>query len=205
MSIKKTRSFRASMTIINTNIGSRRRSKYLTLIFKRWISLNNSHRKITRCMRLQICMPQKSITTPPSKTPLQRPITQSHHNFSVQLQFLNPKFLWERRRRRRIGKKREMEQERDFSWGESRGGETAYWKRQTRNNHSLPFTRLSPLITKPVAQYNTKSQIMLYPFRAMSYPSNFDYPLLFLSLPTLNNFNSILFHVFDLNIIFLKK
>lgn len=87
MLIHKTRSLRPAMTIVNTNISSRRRRENLTLILKTRISLNNSDRVITRGMRLQFRVPEQSITAPPAKKPLERPETRpQHHGFQLKSQ-----------------------------------------------------------------------------------------------------------------------
>lgn len=83
MSTNKARGFRATMAVVDPNIGDGRRRENLTLVFKTRISLDNRDGKVTRRMLFQVHMPHKSISaTSPPKTHLQRPVTRSQHHLS---------------------------------------------------------------------------------------------------------------------------
>lgn len=76
----ETRSFRTTMTIINSDISKRRRCENLTLVFKRRVCLYHRYRIITWSMRLQVRVPQQAISASSgTKTPLPRPVTRPGH------------------------------------------------------------------------------------------------------------------------------
>lgn len=99
MVIDESRSFRATMAVIDTNEGGRRRREDLALILKVIIGLNHGDRVVTGSMRLQFRVPKKPIsttttTTTPSKAAFQRPITRPQHHLQLGLLFFLLSLFW---------------------------------------------------------------------------------------------------------------
>ena len=77
--VDEARRFRATVAVVDADVGGGRRGEYLTLVFQRRISLNHRNRVVAGRVRLQVPVPQKSIAAAAAEAPLQRPVARLQH------------------------------------------------------------------------------------------------------------------------------
>lgn len=74
MFVNKTGSFRTAMTIVDANVGSKRRGEDLALIFETVVSLHDGDGEITGSVGFKVSVPHESIpTSSNAKTTFERP------------------------------------------------------------------------------------------------------------------------------------